>query len=168
MQPCHKVKPTLSNYPTALGYLKEKSQILNRLLGFLTETSHMSQLASQQEKRNINLSDKRTSLVLDNYYWAQLDKILIRESLDLDMLIQEIEMRRSALSLAAACRIFILMYMNCRLENSFNHVLNAPLSLAERSDTQKSVLMMGEPEAFSPPDLFQALNLLSRYAAQAS
>ena len=121
----------------------------------------MTQLTTQHLKRNINLPDKRTSLVLDAYHWVRMDHILDGESISLDMLVQDIEMRRSSLSLASACRIFILMYMNCQLE---------------KADTQKmvhnlgadTISMMTEPDNLNAPTLFQALSLLGRYAAQSA
>lgn len=128
----------------------------------------MTQPISHFQKRNVKLSDKRTSLVLDSYHWAQLDQILINESVEFDMLIQDIELRRSNLSLASACRIFILMYMHYRLETRANHLSQTQDWQTGTDEDATSMFMLGEPEAKQPSALFQALSLLSRYVAQAS
>ena len=144
----------------------------------------MAEQISHFQKRNVKLSSKRTSLVLDNYHWAQLDQILTYESVGLDMLVQDIELRRGSISLASACRIFVLMYMTCRLETAANESLssqvlkaNASKGVPEHAPSDASgnapedafpILMLGVPEAAQPSALFQALSLLSRYVAQAS
>lgn len=121
----------------------------------------MTQSWQQHLKRNVNLQDKRTSLVLDAYHWARLDLILADESLHLDMLVQDIELRRGHLSLASACRIFILMYMNCKMEQlSARQALHHP--------GQDNMVMESGSDSFQPPALFQALSLLARYAGQSS
>lgn len=171
MQASGKVKTALKNDLIKLGARAIRHTKLdyfsfgNFLLVILFYTTLMAHIAAKQKKRNVNLPTKRTSLVLDSYYWAQIDMILAREALSLDMLIQEIELRRKPLSLAAASRLFVVMYMSCRLETQSAQAIS---NQASNMLDSEAIPMLGESGVKTPTDLFQALSLLGRYAAQAA
>ena len=69
----------------------------------------MPKLADRQ-KRNIRLSGKRTTMVLEPYVWQSVDAILSREEMTLDEFCQLIDNARIHSSLASATRIVVLTY----------------------------------------------------------
>lgn len=60
--------------------------------------------------RNINVSGRRTSVRLESAMWAALRDIAARRGATIDQLASEIDATRTASSLTAAIRIFIVEF----------------------------------------------------------
>ena len=61
-------------------------------------------------KRNLRLTDRRTSIQLEAYVWQSIDMILSLETVSLPLLTTELDRRRQALSLSNSLRLFALIY----------------------------------------------------------
>ncbi|WP_343560488.1 ribbon-helix-helix domain-containing protein [Kiloniella sp. b19] len=65
---------------------------------------------SRQVVRNITLNGHRTSLRLEADVWEALEEICVREGYTLNQLGSMINKQRQESSMAAAVRVFVLMY----------------------------------------------------------
>ena len=62
------------------------------------------------EKRNIKINDRRTSLQLERYFWANLEGVLDLTGLNLEAVLTEIDKRRYGAFLAQTVRLFCSLY----------------------------------------------------------
>jgi predicted DNA-binding ribbon-helix-helix protein len=74
---------------------------------------------SNRQKRNIRLSGKRTTMVLEPYVWQSVDNILEREDIDLDEFCRRVDEARINSSLASATRMIVLTYF--KLSDQLNN-----------------------------------------------
>ena len=61
-------------------------------------------------KRNIQLANVRTSIVLETAIWDAVGEILLRENLDLNGFCQMIDKRRRGFNLTSAVRVVVVIY----------------------------------------------------------
>ena len=61
-------------------------------------------------KRNIQLANVRTSIVLETAIWDAVGEILLRENLDLNGFCQMIDKRRRGFNLTSAIRVVVVIY----------------------------------------------------------
>ena len=61
-------------------------------------------------KRNIQLANVRTSIVLETPIWDAVGEILLRENLDLNGFCQMIDKRRRGFNLTSAIRVVVVIY----------------------------------------------------------
>ncbi|MDB0014347.1 ribbon-helix-helix domain-containing protein [Alphaproteobacteria bacterium] len=61
-------------------------------------------------KRNIQLANVRTSIVLETAIWDAVGEILLRENLDLNGFCQMIDKRRRRFNLTSAIRVVVVIY----------------------------------------------------------
>jgi predicted DNA-binding ribbon-helix-helix protein len=61
-------------------------------------------------KRNIQLMNVRTSVVLETAIWDAVGKILLRENLDLNGFCQMVDKRRRGFNLTSAIRVLVVIY----------------------------------------------------------
>ena len=119
--------------------------------------------STSKQKRNISLPTRRTSVALDDYYWQSIDRITDRESISLNQLIHEIDLRRGRQSLAESCRLFATMYSDCLLEaQSAQNGSGDPFG-DQRDDQQIAIL--AEPGGTRPTILLRAFMKLSQACA---
>ena len=61
-------------------------------------------------KRNIQLMNVRTSVVLETAIWDAVGEILLRENLDLNGFCQMVDKRRRGFNLTSAIRVVVVIY----------------------------------------------------------
>ena len=61
-------------------------------------------------KRNIQLANVRTSIVLETAIWDAVGEILLRKNLDLNGFCQMIDKRRRGFNLTSAIRVVVVIY----------------------------------------------------------
>jgi predicted DNA-binding ribbon-helix-helix protein len=61
-------------------------------------------------KRNIQLMNVRTSVVLETAIWDAVGEILLRENLDLNGFCQMVDKRRRGFNLTSAIRVLVVIY----------------------------------------------------------
>ena len=61
-------------------------------------------------KRNIQLANVRTSIVLETAIWDAVGEILLRENLDLNGFCQMIDKRRRGFNLTSTIRVVVVIY----------------------------------------------------------
>ena len=61
-------------------------------------------------KRNIQLINVRTSVVLETAIWDAVGEILLRENLDLNGFCQMVDKRRRGFNLTSAIRVVVVIY----------------------------------------------------------
>ena len=61
-------------------------------------------------KRNIQLANVRTSIVLETAIWDAVGEILLRENLDLNGFCQMIDKRRRGFNLTSVIRVVVVIY----------------------------------------------------------
>ena len=61
-------------------------------------------------KRNIQLINVRTSVVLETAIWDAVGEILLRENLDLNGFCQMVDKRRRGFNLTSAIRVLVVIY----------------------------------------------------------
>jgi predicted DNA-binding ribbon-helix-helix protein len=61
-------------------------------------------------KRNIQLTNIRTSVVLETAIWDAVGEILLRENLDLNRFCQMVDKRRRGFNLTSAIRVVVVIY----------------------------------------------------------
>ena len=61
-------------------------------------------------KRNIQLANIRTSVVLETAFWDTVGEIPLRENLDLKGLCQMVDKRRRGFNLTSAIRVVVVIY----------------------------------------------------------
>ena len=61
-------------------------------------------------KRNIQLMNVRTSVVLETAIWDAVGEILLRENLDLNGFCQMVDKRRRGFNLTSAIRVIVVIY----------------------------------------------------------
>ena len=61
-------------------------------------------------KRNIQLINVRTSVVLETAIWDAVGEILLRENLDLNGFCQMVDKRRRGFNLTSAIRVAVVIY----------------------------------------------------------
>ena len=119
--------------------------------------------STSKQKRNITLPTRRTSVALDEYYWQSIDRITDRESISLNQLIHEIDLRRGRQSLAESCRLFATMYSDCLIEaQAAQDGSGNPYS--DQKDDQH-IAMVAEPGGTRPTILLRAFMKLSQACA---
>jgi predicted DNA-binding ribbon-helix-helix protein len=104
-------------------------------------------------KRNLRLPDRRTSVQLEAYVWHSIDAILLLESINLCLLIAEIDQRRGPMKLASSIRLFALIYYRTLTDSM------------QASRTEKNMLYSPQTEYVSC--FLRALQQFSRYAQHA-
>ena len=61
-------------------------------------------------KRNIQLANIRTSVVLETAFWDTVGEILLRENLDLKGFCQMVDKHRRGFNLTSAIRVVVVIY----------------------------------------------------------
>ena len=119
--------------------------------------------SNAKQKRNITLPTRRTSVALDEYYWQSIDRITDRESISLNQLIHEIDLRRGRQSLAESSRLFATMYSDCLVEAQTAQDASGDPFGNQKDDQQ--IAMVAEPGRSRPPILLRAFMKLSQACA---
>ena len=104
-------------------------------------------------KRNLQLSDRRTSVQLELYIWQSIDAILAIETINLNMLGSELDRRRGKLRLASSMRIFALIYFR-----------TLTTSLSTSPSVKGASYMLHNEPAGSFNCFLESLQLFSQYA----
>ncbi|MGC6454403.1 MAG: ribbon-helix-helix domain-containing protein [Candidatus Puniceispirillaceae bacterium] len=65
-------------------------------------------------KRNVRLGGRRTTIVLEAYYWESIDNMLVDEAVSLDEFCAHIDNLRQHSSMASSARIVVLIYFRLR------------------------------------------------------
>lgn len=92
----------------------------------------MNAAASTLVSRNVTVNGKRTSLRLEPLMWEALAEIAQRENRHVNELVSMVEERRTASSLTAAVRVFIVRYFRAAATEE-GHAGAGHGSLATRS-----------------------------------
>jgi len=66
-------------------------------------------------KRNVRLGGRRTTIVLEGYYWECIDSMLEDEAVSLDEFCAHVDHVRRHSSMASAARIVVLIYFRLRV-----------------------------------------------------
>lgn len=86
------------------------------------------------EKRNITIDDRRTSLQLECYIWANFESILDLTGLSLETAISAIDKRRHNAALAQTVRLFCMTNLRIYLERLTGGLHNLKDSSYEKGD----------------------------------
>lgn len=110
---------------------------------FARFTSVESDLSSENDKksilesRNVTVGNKRTSMRLEPQMWDSLEKIAKTEGVTINSLCTQIDLRRGAVGLTSATRVFIISYFRHLVrQHELERGLNGP-GLVPRIDGLK-------------------------------
>jgi predicted DNA-binding ribbon-helix-helix protein len=86
----------------------KRSCVGNRTIGGRTVTGSQGGNAMKSAKRSIMLDGRKTSVSLEDAFWAELQEIARSQRVTVSSLLDEIEATRKQSNLSSAIRIFVL------------------------------------------------------------
>jgi predicted DNA-binding ribbon-helix-helix protein len=75
-------------------------------------------MPNSRNKRSVTIAKHRTSISLENAFWAALGELAQADGKSLAALINEIDKKRGASSLSAAIRVYVLERTRARREGT--------------------------------------------------
>ena len=122
----------------------------------------------RREKRNVYINGKRTSLSIETYIWAELDRISVEENLTIDDLCSKIdECRNKKINLSAVIR-FLTLQVNAASRHkhhgeTIDSLAEPPMAFPSPFYVAlESIREFNDPQDHQTPDQSEALVFSNR------